>query len=53
MSYMKGESGGKKKKNPISFHSSCSVSARSPAVYTKQLQFLGYSMLKCAEFHKK
>ena len=46
------ESGGKKKKNPIPFHSSCSVSARSPTVYTKQLQFLGYSMLKCAEFHK-
>ena len=46
------ESGGKKKKNPIHFHSSCSVSARSPAVYTKQLQFLGYSMLKCAQFNK-
>lgn len=46
------ESGGKKKKNPIHFHSSCSVSARSLAVYTKQLQFLGYSMLKCAEFNK-
>ena len=46
------ESGGKKTKNPIHFHFSCSVSARSPAVYTKKLQFLGYSMLKCAEFNK-
>lgn len=42
----------RKKKNPIHFHSSCTITARSPAVYTKQLQFLGYSMLKCAEFHK-
>ena len=42
----------RKKKKPYSLSLPCSVTARSPAVYMKQLQFLGYSMLKCAEFHK-